>query len=230
MIKSNQENLPVKLKGVGDSLWVTLDPAQPEDILKKEIRKLFERLKHLAINARVIIDPGVPEGHDDLIDRLGSFLKETFDVGHVSSPPQKRSTAVERRRQRDVGRSWTHRGSDVLMLAGRVRSGQKVAAKKHLVILGDVNPGAEIIAGGDILVMGRLLGMASAGQPDNEDAIILALEFRPTQIQIGGFVAAGAASSAERSVEYAHVENGTVIVEEYLEANPFSRLPWPEVR
>jgi septum site-determining protein MinC len=78
--------------------------------------------------------------------------------------------------------------------------------------------------------MGRLLGMAFAGQPENEDAIILALEFRPTQIQIGGYVAAGMNTSASNRVEYAHVEGGFVTVEEYLKSNPFNRLQWPEVR
>lgn len=230
MAKFNLEGMPVKLKGVGDSLWVTLDPTQSEDILKDELKKIFVRLKHMAINARVIIDSGIPGGDEELINRLGRYLRENFDVGHVSGPPPKRSMSLERRRQRDVDDSWTSRGSDVLMLAGRVRSGQKVSAKKHLVLLGDVNPGGEVVAGGDILIMGRLLGLASAGQPGNETAIILALEFRPTQIQIGGFVAAGLNSSTIRTAEYAHVEDGVVVVEAYLESNPFSRLQWPEVR
>ncbi len=230
MTQSNPGPLPVKLKGVGDSLWVTLDPAQSEDILKTELHKLFGRLKHLAVNARVIIDPGEMQGNDNLVERLGHYLKETYDVGHVTGPPPKRSASQERKRRRDVSHSWQHRGSDVLMLAGRVRSGQKVSTKKHLVVLGDVNPGAEIIAGGDILVMGRLLGTALAGQPENEDAIILALEFRPTQIQIGGYVAAGINASALKAAEYAYIDEGVVIVEEYLGANPFSRLQWPEVR
>jgi septum site-determining protein MinC len=230
MTPPNSGSLPVKLKGVGDSLWVTLDPAQSEDFLKKELHKLFARLKHLAVNARVIIDCGKEGNDNDLIERLGQYLKETFDVGRVTGPPAERSISREQKRQKDISDSWMHHGSDVLMLSGRVRSGQKVSAQKHLVVLGDVNPGAEISAGGDSLVMGRLLGMAFAGQPENEDAIILALEFRPTQIQIGGYVAAGMNASASNRAEYAYVEGGVVTVEEYLKSNPFSRLQWPEVR
>jgi septum site-determining protein MinC len=93
-----------------------------------------------------------------------------------------------------------------------------------------VNPGGEIHAGGDIFIMGSLCGKALAGQPQNEDAIILALDFRPTQIQIGPFVAAGIPSSAENNVEYAHIENGNILVDDYLTIDPFGRLPWPEVR
>jgi septum site-determining protein MinC len=116
------------------------------------------------------------------------------------------------------------------MLTGRVRSGQKVTARRHLVILGDVNPGGEVVAGGDILVMGALGGTAAAGQPDRQASIILALDFRPTQIQIGPVVAAGLPASPRKFPEYAYMEGGNIVVEDYLEANPFGRMPWPEVR
>lgn len=230
MNTTNQDRSPVRLKGVGDSLWVSLDPSHPADFLQNELGILFKRLNHLAVNARVIIDAGEDEGCEGLVEDLGRYLKETFNIGSFSRPPRNRSATEERIRKRDMVRSWHHYRSDVLMLAGRVRSGQKVSAKKHLLILGDVNPGGEVVAGGDILVMGSLCGTAAAGHPNNEEAIVLALDFRPTQLQIGGFVAAGIPSSISKTTEFAHLENGAIVVEEYLKANPFKRLHWPEVR
>lgn len=220
----------VRLKGVGDSLWITLDPSQPMDLLQKELRLIFERLKHLAVNAKVIMDTGGDGRDANLVEDLGRFLKETFQVGAVSHPPEKRSPKKEQVRLRDLGHSWHNHRSDVLMIAGRVRSGQKVAAARHLVILGDVNPGAEVVAGGDIMVMGSLCGTAAAGQPENDEAIVLALDFRPTQVQISGYVAAGSTHPSAKSVEFAHVENHAIVVDEYLKADPFGRLPWPVVR
>ena len=73
-------------------------------------------------------------------------------------------------------------------------------------------------------------GITSAGQPDNENAIIMALEFKPTQIQIGGFVAAGIADSSGNRPEFACVEDNAIIVDDYIKGNPFRRLAWPEVR
>lgn len=227
---TDNELLPVKLKGVGDSLRVTLDPTQPMELLKKELGKLFERLKHLAINARVIIDPGEQGEHEALIHELGLYLKESFSVGWVTGPPQKKSEEEERVRTRDVAHSFEHHRSDVLFLSGRVRSGQKVHARKHLVILGDVNPGAEIAAGGDIMVMGRLHGSASAGQPANEEAIVLALDFRPSLLQIGNMVAAGSLTAKGERPEFAHIKDGQLIVDDYLSLNPFSKIPWPKTR
>jgi len=231
-----QERTPVRLKGVGKSLCVSIDPREPLDYLQEEITRLFNELKHEPSESRVTIDVGDEDGYKDVIEHLTAFLKDNFGVGSVSRTPKKapvtrRSAGTEKRnRKRDMDQSWHHHRTDVLMLAGRVRSGQKVTARNHLVIMGDVNPGAEVIAGGDILIMGSLLGTAIAGQPDNEDNIVLALDFRPTQIQIARYVAAGLPSSPGKVTEFAHVENGSIVVENYLDANPFGRLPWPEAR
>ncbi len=230
---SDKKGPAAKLKGVGDSLWVTVDPDRSEDEIKEEINNVFQRLNHLAIGARVVIDPGKKGKSNELIDLLEQLLKEKYQVGSVSLPPEvreKQTNAENRIRQRDLDRSWYQYSSDVLMLTGRVRSGQKINARKHLLLLGDVNPGGEVVAGGDIIILGNLRGIAWAGQSGNEDSIILAFDFRPTQVQIAGYVAAGTSEASGKNPEFAHVENGTIIVEDYIEANPFGRLPWPKVR
>ncbi|MFO8085590.1 MAG: septum site-determining protein MinC [Desulfobacterales bacterium] len=230
----NEKKRPAaKLKGVGDSLWVTIDANRSEDEIKEEISQVFQRLNHLAVGARIIIDPGKTKEGDKLVDLLGKFLKKKYQVGSVCLPPEvreKRVNAENRIRQRDLDRSWYQYSSDVLMLTGRVRSGQKITARKHLLLMGDVNPGGEVFAGGDILILGCLRGTAWAGQSGDEKSIILAFDFRPTQVQIAGYVAAGTSESSGKYPEFAHVENGTIIVEDYMEANPFGRLPWPKVR
>ena len=224
------KNPAAKLKGVGDSLWLTIDPDRSTEELKKELDTVFRKLEHLSKGARVVIDTGKRGENDKLVEVLGIFLKENYQVGSVSLPPDNSASAEIRLRQRDLDRSWYQYSSDVLMLTGRVRSGQKINARKHLLLMGDVNPGGEVIAGGDILILGNLRGTAWAGQRGNLESIILALDFKPTQIQIAGFVAAGTSESSGNYPEFAHVENGTIIVENYIEANPFGRLPWPKVR
>ena len=179
----------VKLKGVGEGIRVSLDPSQPIETLQADLRIAFERLKHVAFNARVILEPQGEEEHKELIDGLACFLKENFAVGSVTVPPRKRPQSEERFRQQDLVQGWQNRRSDALILAGRVRSGQNVTAKKHLVLLGDVNPGGEVIAGGDILILGSLSGTAAAGQPNQGEAVVLALDFRPIQVQISTVIA-----------------------------------------
>lgn len=228
---TEQTDPPVRLKGVGDSLWVTIDPALPMDQLQAELNKIFQRLNHLAVGAKVVIDPGEHEDCDQLIEDLGGYLKVTFQVGQVSKPhPKRQSPDKNRPTEQDQGNLGHSYRSDVLMIAGRVRSGQTIEAEKHLVILGDLNPGAEAVAGGDILILGSLQGKAVAGQPDNHDAIIMALEFKPTQIQIAKFVVAGNRNMTGIVPEFAYVENSQIMVDDYIKNNPFKRINWPEVR
>lgn len=227
---TDQDSLPVRLKGVGDSLWVTIDPTLPVEKLKTELIKPFQQLQHLAVNARVILDPGKDDTDEKLVEELGRFLQQQFQVGQVTSPAPEKSPEVSRAREKDLGSAWHSHRSEALIITGRVRSGQKIQAKNHLIIMGDLNPGAEAIAGGDIIVLGTLLGNAAAGQPDNEDAMILAMDFRPTQVQIGGFVAAGGAAAKAENMEFARIENNEIVVMDYIKENPFKRLAWPEVR
>ncbi|MBF0102689.1 MAG: septum site-determining protein MinC [Desulfobacterales bacterium] len=239
-IKNEQ---PVRLKGVGDSLWLTINTDYSLDILKNELITLFEKMKHLAVNTKVIIDPGAT-GHENIIQSLGSLLQAQFKVGNVTGPPTIKHKSIDETLEEDNDTEHIDPEiklndpfeKDTILMSGRVRSGQKIIIPKHICILGDVNPGAEIIAGGDIIVLGRLRGTAIAGQPDNHNAIILALDFRPTQLQIGTVVAAGIVVAAGLSpsneviTEYAHVENSMIVVDTYMAKNPFSKIPNAEIR
>lgn len=230
MNETSPNKMIAQLKGVGDGLRVVIDPSQTIELLQQELKKIFEPLNHLSINARVVIDSGNGAVGEELINTLGNYLKENFKVGSVSGIPPKPSARKARMRQRELETNWNSNQSDVLMMMGRVRSGQKITAKKHLVLMGDVNPGGEIIAGGDIVVLGSLRGIAASGQPEQHGAIIFALDFRPTQIQIGQLVAAGLPATSKQKAEFAHVESNVIVVDDYLEVSPFSKLPWPEKR
>jgi septum site-determining protein MinC len=230
MDTQSQEKSQVRLKGVKDGFRVTLDPLLPKAFIEEELGRLFNQLQHLALNSRVILDIGETEGHQELVENLAVFLKNKYNVGSVSVPQRENDMMEDKPRKLDMSSTWHQHHTDALIVAGRVRSGQKINAKKHLVILGDVNPGSEITAGGDILIMGTLGGTALAGQPDNENAVILAIGFKPIQIQIGGVIAAGLPTSSAHTIEFAHVENGGIVVEDYIKANPFGRLTWPVVR
>ncbi len=75
-------------------------------------------------------------------------------------------------------------GTDGLLVRRRVRSGQVLRHPGHVVVIGDVNPGAQLIAGGDIIVWGKLQGSAHAGALGDDHAVICALEMSPSFIRI----------------------------------------------
>lgn len=73
----------------------------------------------------------------------------------------------------------------VTKMAKVVRSGQIIEVKGDLLLIGDVNPGGTIRAGGNIFVLGTLRGRAQAGIHGNLDCVITASVFKPTLVSIG---------------------------------------------
>jgi septum site-determining protein MinC len=86
-----------------------------------------------------------------------------------------------------------------------VRSGTEIRHPGSAIVFGDVNAGAEVIADGDILVWGRLKGMAHAGANGNTKAVIVALHIEATQLRIGDYVARVDTPTTQYSPEVAHI-------------------------
>ncbi len=107
-------------------------------------------------------------------------------------------------------------GSNALYLPHTVRSGQRIDHPGTVIVGGDVNAGAEVIAEGDILVFGTLRGLAHAGSRGSEKARIVAGNMRPQQIRIAGKIARspedGALAPGTRNPEIARIENGEIQV------------------
>jgi septum site-determining protein MinC len=79
--------------------------------------------------------------------------------------------------------------SDALYLEMTVRSGVEIRHPGTVIILGDLNPGGIVVADGDILVWGRLRGVAHAGATGNRECLIMAVQMEPTQLRIADSVA-----------------------------------------
>jgi septum site-determining protein MinC len=105
-------------------------------------------------------------------------------------------------------------GPATLYHASTLRGGQVLHHTGNIVVVGDVNPGAELIATGDILVFGRLGGIAHAGAQSDESARIYALDLSPTQLRIATFIAADAESKRSRPAvaEAALVRDGRITI------------------
>lgn len=113
---------------------------------------------------------------------------------------------------------------DARIVYATLRSGQRIETEHSLVIVGDINCGAEVVAGGDIIVLGTLRGVAHAGAFDETGGgrFIFALSLRPTQLRIGSIISRGAAEN-ERLPEVAKVEGNLIVVEPYQSKNMIVR-------
>lgn len=106
--------------------------------------------------------------------------------------------------------------SEDLIVRRTLRSGQSLRHPGHVAVIGDVNSGAEVVAGGDIVVWGRVRGVVHAGALGNEEAVICALDLAPTQLRIAGYIARSPEEKRRKPVpEMASVHDGHIVAESW---------------
>lgn len=100
---------------------------------------------------------------------------------------------------------------------GTLRSGQTLETRDSLVIIGDVNPGANVIAGGNIVIIGALKGSVAAGSNGNTNAFVMALSMEPIQIQIADIIARSSdtkkASKSKKEAMIASIVNNQICID-----------------
>jgi len=113
--------------------------------------------------------------------------------------------------------------SDGQFYKGTLRSGQSIEVDNSIVIVGDVNPGADVVAGGNVVVLGCLKGSVAAGYPDNRSAFVLSLDMQPMQVRIGDLIARSPDENKDKlkrkkkekepETKIAYVENENIYIE-----------------
>lgn len=97
-----------------------------------------------------------------------------------------------------------------------LRSGQQLRHPGSVAVVGDVNPGAEIVAGGDIVVWGKLRGTVHAGAMGNANAIVCALDLAPMQLRIAQYIARSPEGRRRKPTpEVARVRSGQIVAESW---------------
>lgn len=117
------------------------------------------------------------------IDEIQDIIKDKIDVEiEFDMPKSLGLSSITRTFKQEIAVSETkfHRGS--------LRSGQRLETEGSIVIIGDVNSGAEVIASDNIVVVGNLRGLAHAGAKGNKNAIVAAGKLDTVQIRISNIV------------------------------------------
>jgi len=214
----------IKIKGIREGLLITLGEGEwpeLEHALLGHIDKQGDFLK----GAQITLDIGnhilkaAELGHlrDTLSDRgvtLRALLSHSpsteiaaQDLGlatRLSKPMPDRAT-------RPLDTKLT--GDEAVLVRRTLRSGHNINYFGHVIVVGDVNPGAEIVAGGDIVVWGRLRGTVHAGADGNKNAIICALDLSPTQLRIADQIRVTSPEKKKSGPEIARLVDKQVIAE-----------------
>lgn len=116
---------------------------------------------------------------------------------------------------------------------GTLRNGQVLESDKSIVILGDVNPGAQVISRGNVVILGCCMGTVYAGASGNSCCFAAALTMKPRQVRIADKAARSAITKRIDTGEYAIDPKIIFIRDEHLVMEPlsgkiFSSLSVPE--
>ncbi len=215
----------IQIKGIKEGLLVTFGEGDWLILLDSLFQHVQER-ENFFKGARLALDVG---NHILHAGEMGGLRDKLSDKGIMlwavlSNSPTTEATAQMLglatrlsvpKPDRVVRSLDTNLPGEATVLVHRtLRSGYKVTYQGHVVVIGDVNPGAEIIAGGSVVIWGRLRGVVHAGAEGDEKAVVCALDMTPTQLRIAGHIAVTPQIKKNKAhPEIARVKNGQVITE-----------------
>lgn len=183
------------------------EEANQQEIIKSLSEKLPE-LKHLYQDEKTPIKITGKVLKNKEIEEVKALIKEQIDVEVIFDMPQTLGlSGIVRAFQKEIDFSETKFYKESL------RSGQKIEEEGSIIILGDVNSGAEVIASENIVVLGKLRGLAHAGAKGNQKAIISAGELDTVQIRIANIVKQLNRENSSQTMAYISIQNNDIIIE-----------------
>ena len=166
-----------------DVVLIKIDDDAPQRKILSELNKKLKELKKMYQEEKTPIRVTGKVLTNKELEEVKKLIKKEIDVEiSFDTPTTLGLHSITRSYKRDVGKSETtfHRGS--------LRSGQRIEVEGSIVVIGDVNAGAEVIAADNIAVIGNLRGLAHAGAKGNKDAVIAAGSLDVVQLRISNIV------------------------------------------
>jgi septum site-determining protein MinC len=221
----------VIIKGVKEGLLITLTPEEEWLSVTADLAARIDGQSTFYAGAHVVLDVGTrPVRKDELgmvkalLERRGMTL---FAVSSESQTTIESATALDLRANHVAPITAPspaqvdaqpfnpeEDGTLGVMIRRTLRSGRLVRSDGHVVILGDVNAGAEIIALGDVIVWGRLRGNVHAGCEGDDTAVVCALDMVPTQLRIASYIAVSPPDKRHKpKPEMALIRDNRIIVD-----------------
>jgi septum site-determining protein MinC len=214
----------MQIKGIKDGLLATLGEGDWSELSFGLIEHIKARAGFFQ-GAKLTIDVGEHAVHASELSTLRDRLSDhgvmlwavlsnspitenaTKLLGMATKISKKESSVLDRKEKS------TPVGEDAILVERTLRSGVVINFRGHVTIVGDINPGAEVIAAGNIVVWGKIRGVVHAGVEGNEHAIICAMDMNPSQLRITDVVAVSPEKRGKVQPEIARIKDGKVVVE-----------------
>ncbi len=191
----NGQNSPFQIKGLRDGLLITFPDTNWEELQNALLMQVQEK-QAFFYGARLALDVGTHVLHVNELSNLRDQLSENGVSiwAVISESPKTEQTAQllglatrisKPRPQESVSYDAPQVDKDsALFINKTLRSGTRIEFPGNVVVLGDINPGAEVVAEGSVIVWGRVRGMLHAGSAGDTKAVICALDLLSPQVRI----------------------------------------------
>jgi septum site-determining protein MinC len=218
---ATEEDRTIQIKGYRDGLLIKLGEGLWPVLLTQLLSNIDAR-GHFFEGARVALDVGkqalsaseISSLRDELGDRgitLWALIGgSTFTTQNAQNLGLETSLPAHKDVPKTQPFDTLLNGESAAFIQRTMRSGFRVAYGGHVVVLGDVNPGAEIMAGGNVIVWGRLRGVVHAGADGDENAVVCALDLAPTQLRIASLVSIAPKRKGKSHPEVARIQDGQI--------------------
>jgi septum site-determining protein MinC len=216
----------MEIKGIKEGILISLDKQEWQEGKDALLCKIKEKQDFFQ-GAQLVIDVGTTVLGADELGQVRDLLK-THDIilhGVISNSLVTQEVAKEMgliTKLEKTSLKADHKltpldtalsGETAIFIHRTMRSGFKVAYQGHVIVLGDVNPGAEIIASGSVVVWGRLRGTVHAGAEGDLTAVVCALDLSPTQLRIASKITITPQDHVDPKPEIASIVEGQIIAE-----------------
>ncbi len=193
----------VKILSNRDNIIVKIDEDATEKAILKELKIILPKLKEFYEEEKTPILVTGKVLKSKTIDEIQKLINEYINVKvEFESPRTMGLNSIKKDFKKEI------ESSETKFYKSSLRSGQVIEFEGSVVVLGDVNYGAEIIAEDNIVVLGVLRGMAHAGAKGNEDAIIAAHRIDSLQLRIASIIKERTREETENSAfSYAYVND-----------------------
>ncbi|GAB4580966.1 MAG: septum site-determining protein MinC [Anaerolineales bacterium] len=215
----------IRIKGIRDGLLITVSDGDWVENQTALFAQLQQRASFIQ-GARITLDVGNHILHAaemgklrDEMAELGVTLQTILSnspITETTSQTLGLGTRLSKPHPDRVARpldTSVREGEAGILVHRTLRSGYKLEYPGHVTVVGDVNPGAEIVASGSIIVWGRLRGVVHAGAEGDEAAFVCALLLAPTQLRIAGQIAITPKPTGNAQPEMASLRDGQVVAE-----------------
>ncbi|WAM30658.1 septum site-determining protein MinC [Caldicellulosiruptor naganoensis] len=209
---------PVVLKGFGKGIAVILDSNCDFDVICDHFKQKVINGKNFFSGYEIPIQFIGRRLNSYELQKLIDIMKTFGGVHDIIFPWDEISFhhLVPTSNETDEKKISILEGSkDTKIFKGTLRSGQVVKSDTDVIVIGDVNPGAEVISANNIIILGALRGVAHAGASGNKGAVVFALEMNPVQIRIANIIARAPDEEnqdQERVPEVAYIEDDTIVI------------------